>query len=134
MGLIFETNGTIYDGYAVLDSTTGKAKGIALVLDKNGAAAYMAEGAAGNQPRPIPDDLNGLYNIYVVGNDNAAKVQVSDLPGENQDGRIGVPPGVEDPGTGAAAYPSSLGIANEPIPDVAAVYPAEVDDADPSGS
>jgi hypothetical protein len=94
MGLIFETNGTIYDGYAVLNPATGKAKGIALVLDKSAATAYQAEVEAGNQPRPIPDVLNGLYNVYVVGNDAVvAEPQVSDLPGEDASGMVGHPAG-----------------------------------------
>jgi hypothetical protein len=100
MGLIFETNGTIYDGAVVLGAN-GKPATTAVALTKNGAAAYLAEVAAGNQPRPIPDVLNGLYNIYVVGNLGAA-VQVSDLPGEDKSGLTGVPASPAPPASPAA--------------------------------
>lgn len=90
MGLIFETNGTIYDGAMALGAD-GKLHPCTIALDKTAATAYMNEVAAGNQPRPIPDVSNGLYNKYVVGN-LAEPLQVSDLPGEDASGQIGYPP------------------------------------------
>jgi hypothetical protein len=105
MGIIFETNGTIYDGFGVLGAG-GKAKGAALTLGQNAAAAYRAAAAAGNVPPPIPDVLNGLYNVYVVGNDSGALPQVSDLPGEDTSGMIGHPVGTTP---GALHMPPGFG-------------------------
>ena len=117
MGIIFETNGTIYDGFGVLDPTTGKAKGMALELDKNAGAAIKAAAAAGLTPPPVADELNGLYNIYVVGNDAGAKPQVSDLPGTDTSGMIGHPVGTVPGGAHiSSGFTTDPAAAKGPLP------------------
>ena len=114
MGLIFETNGVIYDG-AVAPDATGKLHPATVALTPNAKTAYMNEVTAGNQPRPIPDYMNALYNIYVVGNmASVAPAQVSDLPGEDTSGKIGYPP------VAAVAPPAGMAAPGGPAPAPAA--------------
>jgi len=88
--MLFETNGVIYDGGVAFKGT--QLVPATVTYTPNMKTAYMAEVAAGNQPRPIPDYMNSYYNYYVVGNFGAVGVQVSDLPGEDVSGKIGYPP------------------------------------------
>jgi hypothetical protein len=87
--VLFETNGTIYDGGLALDAA-GKVVPCTATYTPNMKTAYDNAVAAGNAPPPVADYLNAFYNYYVVGNfkDTA---QVSDLPGEDQSGLSGAP-------------------------------------------